>query len=270
MNDFDPTIVLFEYTEILEKKRKTFSENFFCMKPEENEAQAIKLIRTITKAFLRCPTLTVARNTVTLELLSKIQCGRLLQYIEVPTCIDPDDKGTYIVDKIFTNNFDTEQWIVEHLCKRIMEGNLKKFPKRFMDDAIGLQRASFCLNYLLKRYKPTATSLELYQYAASSAFKDYLKDKLLLNVALRQYDTPVEFLHYSLDEDLQNNGFFAVYNSVYRMDSGSKIEIIADETESAEKVGEECVDELSTKEDSASDNTESVEPDANNAKKQTK
>ena len=214
---FDMSIVLYEYTEILLGKRKNYSDTFFRQGPDD-EKHAIEFIRTIARSLLRCRTLEAAHQSISPEIMETLKLDKILSVISVPKSVHREDRQTYLIDKIFSTDFNEEKWIAEHLCERIIKGKLKKFPKYYMNEELGFRRARFCLHYLLNREMPEKTIPQLYQVSITPAFRIFLKERLLLNVCLRIFDLPVEFVHDAIDDEYQDPPFFKMYRMISRLD----------------------------------------------------
>ena len=220
---FDITIILYEYTEILLGKRKNYSDNFFDHSDEENEQNAIEFIRIVAKAFLRCRSIEAARNTINPTVLKTMQLDKIAAFIQVPKNVYILDRTAYMTDRIFTDNFNAEQWIADHLCMRITSGDLSKFPKHYMRNETGMKRAIYCLRYFLTLEMPSKTIPELYAFAITPEFRAFLKRHLLLNTCMRIFDSPLEFLHETLDEQYQNTALYELYRGVCELEDGRKI-----------------------------------------------
>lgn len=212
---FDIKIVLYEYTEILLGKRKNFSINFFDGK--EDEENAITFVRSVAKTFLGCNNLRAAQATITPNVLSKMKLDSTVIHIKRPRFILREDKNDYILAKIFTDNFDSERWIANRLCKRIQNGTLTKYPKFYMNEYAGLKRSQYCLHYFLITEFTNKKIIDLYRFSASLQFTQFLRQRLLLNVKAKFYSSPVEYLHESMDIQSQEDAYFHLYDTLYKL-----------------------------------------------------
>ena len=232
---FDITVVLYEYTEILTGMRRSFSMDFFDGTKDENEKHAIRTIRIVTRSFLRCTSLAVARETITVDLLKKMKLQRLLAQIQVPPYVASTFKDEYLIAKIYSNGFDEEPWTLARMCERIIGGDMKKFPKRYMEEADGMRRAEFCLRYFLNHDYPLWSGRQLYMFACTPEFREYLRLHLLHNVCSRLYSTPVEYVHNALPKDLRDDMFFRLREAVYKLDGSKHFSIRAKPRKTTQK-----------------------------------
>ena len=219
---FDLAITLYEYTDILLGKRKNYSDNFLENSADDGEQKAIALVRAAARAFLRCRTPEAARHTITPELLKKMKLDRVANCISVPKEVDPGDRNIYIIDKIFIKNFDEEKWIADHLCDRIEAGTLKKFPKHYLSEAEGIRRATYCLKRFIEIEFPGKRIFDLYRYATTQEFRDFLKSHLLLNTCMKLYDSPIEFLQDTIPEEYQDPDAYYYFKTIWYLDSNRK------------------------------------------------
>ena len=211
------SLLLLEYTEILVGNQKNYSDDYFNGSRGSNEKLAIQFVRYVAHVYFQCDNLEAARATFSKKLFSDMKLDKIIHYIHVPAFVDTADRTDYIIDKIFTNSFDSEKWIATRYCKRILEGTVNKFPKNYMLEDAGIQRACFCLRYFLTCEFPTASPASLYAFAAGTKFRIWLKDRFLSNTCAKLFSSPVDFLHIALPDNMQDDMLHMIYNAVYRM-----------------------------------------------------
>ncbi len=215
---FHVTTVLYEYTEILLGQRRNYSINFFHSgSSEEDEENAVKFIRTAVRAFLRCYSLEAAYATVTPALIKRMKLETAMNHIHVPQFVLPGKRTEYRIARVFQPGFNKEHWIAAQLCEGIIQKKVTKFPKFYMSDFEGYERAKQCLNYFVRHDMNMALIriCDLYMFSATPQFNTFLRDRLLQNVRIRFFDSPVEFLHESLSEDCQNDAYYHMYETIY-------------------------------------------------------
>ena len=215
---FHVTTVLYEYTEILLGQRRNYSINFFHSgSSEEDEENAVKFIRTAVRAFLRCYSLEAAYATVTPALIKRMKLETAMSHIHVPQFVLPGKRTEYRIARVFQPGFNKEHWIAAQLCEGIIQKKVTKFPKFYMSDFEGYERAKQCLNYFVRHDMNMALIriCDLYKFSATPQFNTFLRDRLLQNVRIRFFDSPVEFLHESLSEDCQNDAYYHMYETIY-------------------------------------------------------
>ena len=148
---FHVTTVLYEYTEILLGQRRNYSINFFHSgSSEEDEENAVKFIRTAVRAFLRCYSLEAAYATVTPALIKRMKLETAMNHIHVPQFVLPGKRTEYRIARVFQPGFNKEHWIAAQLCEGIIQKKVTKFPKFYMSDFEGYERAKQCLNYFVR------------------------------------------------------------------------------------------------------------------------
>lgn len=217
---FDIAIVLYEYSEILMGMRRNYSINFFDSgNREEDEENIVKFVRLAVRIFLRCRNLEAASATVTPELLKKLKLDAIVNHIQVARYVLPANKMQYRLDRIFEKDFDKEQWIAYQLCEGILNGDVGKYPKYYMNDYEGYERAKHCLSYYIKKLMPTYRVIDLYRYSTTPEFNTFLRNRLLQNVRMKLFDTPVEYMHEVLPPDCQNEAYLHIYEALYRVNS---------------------------------------------------
>lgn len=209
--------LLFEYTEILLGNRKNYTDDYFEGNKATNEALAIAFIREVAHVYLQCDNLESAQAILNDRVFKKMKLDKILAYIIVPSYVDSADSTDYMISKIFSDRFNEEEWIATRYCQRILQGTIAKFPKNYMQDDLGMQRACFCLRYFLTREFPSATSFELYRFASGSEFRAWIKKHCLSNTCSRLFATPIDYLDQALPNSMRNSILRLLYRSVYYM-----------------------------------------------------
>lgn len=212
---FDLSIVMYEYTEILTGKRKNYSDNFFKGNKIEGEKNAILFIRAVANTFLQCHSLEVALATITPQVLKQMKLDVIASNIKRPRFVVAQDRNEYVLTKIFSENMDQEKWIANRLCMRVLDKSLVKFPKSYMEGEEGLKRSQYCLRYFLMDAFPNTEISDLYRISTTPEFTKFLQDRLLLNVRMKMYDSPVEYLHASLPDEAKDDALFHMYEVLY-------------------------------------------------------
>lgn len=214
----DVSIILFEHTEIMTGMRQAFSMNFFeSGNSAEDERIVIEFLRLAVKIFLRCPSLEAAHTTVTYDLLKRLKLASVLKHIRVPKYVLQSNRNRYRLDRVFSKTFNSERWVADQLCDGILRGVVSKYPKNYMSDYAGYERAKYCLSYHVQRMMPFYGILDLYQFSSTPEFNTFLKARFLQNVRMKLFDSPVEYLHESLPEGRRNESYFHVYDTLYRV-----------------------------------------------------
>lgn len=208
------TFLLFEYTEILLGNQKNYSDNYFTGSKSSNEALAIAFIREVAHIFLQCDNLETARLTFNAKVFQKMHLDKIIIYINVPSYVDEADVPDYIVNKVFTKYFDEERWIAIRHCERIMHGTITKFPKNYMQEDAGVQRACFCLRYFLTREYPSTSPTMLYRFSAGPEFRLWMKQHCLSNTCFKLFASPVDYMDAALPESMRSHALCLLYRAI--------------------------------------------------------
>ena len=210
-------VLLCEYTEILVGNRHTYSGSFFQGSAYENEQLAINFVRLVAKTFLRCDNPQAAIATMNEELVAKMHLDKMLKYIQTPDYLEASDIFDYDIARIFTPHFNAADWSAHRFCEQIVRGEMKKFPKYYMTEIKGMERASLCLRYFLSIDKPGLTVEQCYRYAACPDFQRMLHKRLLWNVCMKQFGDPLTFMHMSLGTEMCSRSWYCVYTYMYKL-----------------------------------------------------
>ena len=100
-----------------------------------------------------------------------------------------------------------------------------KYPKGFFDGKDGITRSAAILNYAINNFLSYMTTEELYEFFAKKAqAKSWLTEKKM-NVALKfTYESPLDYLHYSLPFNKKDNLYYyaEVVNEYYKKSKTNK------------------------------------------------
>lgn len=211
------SLLILEYTEILIGNQKNYTDDYFAGSKSTNKRLAIQFIRSVAHIYFQCDNLAAARITFTPQVFKIMKLDKILRYIYVPPYVDSVDRTDYLINLIFTNNFDSELWVATRYCERVIDGTLPRFPKNYMLGDSDIWRSCFCLRYFLTYDFPTTPPIKLYAFAASTRFRPWLQDHLLTNSCSKLFSSPVEYLHMSLPENMRNDMYFLIYDAVHAL-----------------------------------------------------
>lgn len=211
------SLLFLEYTEILIGNQKNYTDDYFCGTKSANKRLAIQFVRTVARVYFQCDNLAAARVTFNEQVFKAMKLDKILQYIHVPTYVDRVDRTDYIINLIFTNNFDSELWVATRYCERVVAGTIVRFPKNYMLGDSDTWRSCFCLRYFLTYDFPTMSPMQLYAFAASTKFRPWLQEHFLTNSCTKLFSSPVEYLHMSLPENMRSDILFMIYDAVQRL-----------------------------------------------------
>lgn len=160
------------YEKVLSGEKKTFSPYFF--EAEHRKDTVIILLRYLIEEKLKISP-KAALNVLTNDLLSQYKLTILLKYVNIP----PEYKGEeakYLVYYAYKGTSKSlpepsQKELTIYLYKKILNGELKTFPKNyFLDGLNGEKKVQICLEYLCnevlhieKKDYPKILTIELLQ-----------------------------------------------------------------------------------------------------------
>lgn len=162
---------------------------------------------------------------VSKELLDKMHLTEFIKnYFIFPDDLVRDMDYDYIVAIAFDIPVDYKFQLLKH--KRLIKNGVEsKYKKQLFAGEYGSLRAA----YLLMDMISTSVALpmdgkksnieKLYaRFADTSNINKILKKEGLYNACMKLYNSPLEFLHFSLSADVQDHLLFAVYEFAYIFD----------------------------------------------------
>lgn len=189
------TMLFIEYEEILLGKRKSFSQVFFHYSNEQNEKNAIRVIRYAYEEFLCCDKYHMD-NYLTKEVVRLMKLRALMKYIQCPPEIKIMSNLWYLKWKVYpeTSRF-TERQITIHTYQKLLDGEIKKFPKDYFVGSSGMVRVIICLHYLISNYLQFHSIKEAYEVFSSYQIRQILREYKLLNPCSDNFPLPIDALH---------------------------------------------------------------------------
>lgn len=194
--------------------------------PSYCESEIVKIVRYAIENLLYF-TPREAFYNLTYDMLEKLKIKDYVdKYICFPIGLPESDRIKYLVHKCYPTNikFNYKYW-VETIFKEIIISeddasvpvkDKKIFPKKFFNDRDGLEKACFCLGYLIKLKSdvicPNGNIEELYEFFANTRSAQSLLKKYKLQHAERRFfglDT-LSYLHATLG-DSGNNFLYTFY-----------------------------------------------------------
>ena len=166
---------------------------------EEKSNAAKMLVRFGVRDLLRW-TPQEAVDHISKKIMSLMCFDVLMRYIKFPTDLDPSVDFDYMIALCFPNEvrYDVRRQVVR-LRERIERNELKKFPKNIFDGERGRQKAAILLNAFISEKISAKDTTDLYrQFANIAKMNRMLKEYGIDYVCSCLYNTPLEYLHYSL------------------------------------------------------------------------
>lgn len=212
--------ILREYEEIILGQRKLFSNWYFMDevsvgKKESNEL-SLEVFRYCFEKLLRWTPEEVYHN-VTKELMIQMHLYPLWKkQIVLPKNVSRNRDFYFIAymlyPEIFKDDFRNE---TIEVYQNVLAGELYKIPKNFFDGVDGRKRAIICLRYLISREIPYKTTEDLYQKFSETEMKTFLNQHALLIPCTRFFESPIDYLHFSLPKQMRNDKDYAYTKRQY-------------------------------------------------------
>lgn len=135
---------------------------------------------------------------------------QLLNYIKFPSELTKDNTE-YIVYLIYPKEvpYDFAKYVIQTYNK-VLNGEIR-YPREYMYGNKGLVRAGICLQYAIKNSKVFHSVEEMYRFFCSPEGFTFLREKKLHQLYKSFYDSPLQYLHYSLPDSLKNELYFNYY-----------------------------------------------------------
>ncbi len=203
--------IIYEYEEVLLGKKAIICLDFFQKNAKElNEKQALAVFRYAFEVYLRWSPIQIREN-ITKELLEKMKLTQLIRYLQFPAEINPEKDCYYIANIMYPYLLDIDfKKNVLHVFKESLK-NKEKLPKEFLSEAIGEIRANICMQYILSEKMYFETTEELYYYFYSKKGIQELKKYKLYGAIGNFYNSPLEFMHFSLPQAQKNEFLYHYY-----------------------------------------------------------
>lgn len=190
--------------------------------PSEKKKNALDIVRYVITDLLGW-TPKQAMELFTPEVVRMMGLEYIIDtYVECPPDIDKHVDTDYIVYLAFPLEvrYDPTDKLIK-MYKKIMTGEKLKFPRNYFAGNEGRYKASILLMYVINQniILDKDGSEKLYEMFGNNAYiNKKLKEWRIYDVCVKIYHSPIDFLHYSLPEELANNFYYANYsfNNVYR------------------------------------------------------
>lgn len=190
-------------------KRKGFSDAFFGKESIASANNALQVMRYAFTRYLRWSPDAI-KEKMTKELMEKLHLLELMKYIDYPIEYNKNRDYFYLVSLVFRSGKLTMRDKTVHTYERVLSGEQTKYPKDYFSGSDGYVRAGICLQYMINHYISFSSFNELYSIFSTEEGYAYLKQYKLLNACKEIFDTPVDFLHFSLPYS-QKNKFYLNY-----------------------------------------------------------
>lgn len=242
-------LILQEYENVLLNNKSSISATLFPESSSLAEQEAYNLMQIVIEKFLHW-TPQEAYLNFNKNIIDKMKLSDIVKYIRFPPemIIDDEPDYSYIATNIYPDDCDYNfREAVIDLYKRLLANqygeineakdskdiqDLKrelqfdpyfkkakengraryKFPKNYMSGTVGRMRAGLCLQYMIMTFFSFHSIDEMYSYFSNTQKAvNTLKKYRLDTVYETLFNSPLEFLHYSLPEESRNETLYNYY-----------------------------------------------------------
>lgn len=202
--------ILQEYDQVLLNNKESkldkylFSSNY-------NEKTALELFRYALTYYLNWSPEDIYYH-LDYEIIKLMKLESLYKYITFPCELSKEKDFYYIAVLLYPKQFKlNKKELCIQLYKKLLSGEISKFPKGYMTGHIGMMRACFCLQYLISHHLYYDNAEELYTTFASPEGSKILKQYKLTSVCSDLFGHPLDFLHAALPGDKKDEYKYHLY-----------------------------------------------------------
>lgn len=180
--------------------------------PEEKSNAAKDIVRYVVTDILDWDVKT-ALDHFSADIISIFKLEGVLKYIIFPKEMR-GNRYEYLIMVCFPGEFyfDHKKNIAD-LYDGILEGSVKRFPREEFDSDIGLEKANVVLRKFISYNIPSCSSKDLYKrFADTYEMEHMFRENKIYFVYKHFYNSPLEFLHFALNEEEQDLFLFCYYS----------------------------------------------------------
>lgn len=204
----------FEYDELRVKKIKRLSISLITSCPEEiRERLAVDLIKYVSETYWKWSPLTL-RDKLTRERIKEWGLHNVFVLIEFPIELDKNNDLFYIACLAYPNVAMLSEYDrYATIYKRILTGQLGRFPKNFFEGPEARSKVCACVKYAIENYHPFKNIEEAYKFFGTNECLRFLRDVKLTPIINGIFDCNVEIIHEILLPNERNNFLFLYYRT---------------------------------------------------------
>lgn len=220
----DKQILLYEYEQILLGKKSGFSPYYFKFGDDTSNYYAKYIIKYAVETYLGW-TPADTRDHLDQEVIGMLKLEPLIKYLEFPPELDKTKDFYYIASLIYPSDVPVDRiGLVLKTYKRILTGELNKFPKDYLTDMQGIRKARICFRYMLSQYFTFASIRDMYQFFSEPSGSKALRRYKLNGICSEFYECPIDFLHDSLSAAQQDEFWYRYYR--FRLHNKAQIRLM--------------------------------------------
>lgn len=204
-------LVIYEYEQILTGKKNSFSAAFFPFNDENNERRALAILKYAIEKYLEWSPEEV-KLYLNANIIKLMKLDSVMRFIRFPPELNPKKDYFYIAHKLYPNRIPyNESELVINVYKRVLSGELCKFPKEYRADTSGFMRVKICFQYMLEQFMQFSSINEMYDFFSSSEGTKALKEYKLYSICCEMFESPLEYLHESLPIKQRSEFLYRLY-----------------------------------------------------------
>ena len=221
--NLDRSLMLYQKYEsiLLNPDQKTIPAEYFkFLTAQQKQAQSLKIIRFAIENYLKWRPIDVKRY-LTMSIMKKMKLDLLIkQYIPIPAEYKSKTDATFLAQmlypKVYKENLEKQ---CRQMFDKICNGELARFPSRWIDGFNGIRRLSILIQYMVSTMPRFESLYEMYEYFANKKAGKIFQQYKLYNFAMSLYPSIFEAFHYSMPPDLQSETLYYMfqYKRHYRL-----------------------------------------------------
>lgn len=205
--------ILYEYETILLGKKGSVDSDLLSYSPVQNEALALEVFRYAIEKIMHWSPMD-AYYHLNNETIKLLKLASFAKQINFPPEFNPKTDYFYIVSRLYPDKIKInikERALI--MYQNLLEGKIKKFPKRFTEGRDGEMRSLFCLKYAIKNYGTFTDIEDLYRAFSEQDGVNFLKQVKLFQACSTIFEFPIDFLHaaFSEEEQVENEFIYTMY-----------------------------------------------------------
>ena len=181
----------------------------------DKQKDALEIVRYVVSEVMEWSPQT-AMKSFDWNVVKELKLDEIIEkYITCPTDIDIHEDPDYVIALAYPGQvtYDVEQKVI-NVYKKILRGGRPRFPKNYFIGDNGAYKAAVLLMYVLSRQlrDEAADIPSLYKmFANTSYINPLLKKWKIGDVFKNLYNSPLDFLHFSLPEDEADEFLYSNY-----------------------------------------------------------
>ena len=203
--------LLLEYDDIMIGKRDSYSSILYDSKGIVSENYAISIIRYALVHYLGWNK-RIMLNCLNYKVMKQMHLQELMKFIEYPVEYDKQKDYFYLVTLLYKEETLSFRDMTIHIYEKILSGLRSKYPKDYFSGSDGRVRAGICMQYFIEHYVPFSSLNDLYYFFSTAEGYKMLENYKLINACNELFETPVDYLYFSLPDDQKNS----LYHNYYR------------------------------------------------------